>query len=389
MRILFVSDFLADRDSGAAGSLMAIGDALRRRGHEVDDLWRSTGGPRLAHPSLDRLLALPRRQLRQVSTRLAQGPVDVVVVSQPYAYRVFETLPRLHPRTLFLNRTHGWEERLLETELRYGLVPPASPAYALARRAGWVALRRSCRRTARAAHGIIAPSSRCARFVRDRYGGPAERVAVVPYGLDAAFRGLAAAAGAPSGTRFLFAGQYLPRKGTALLERRLPPLAGRHPGVSLTLVVPAHDAEKVDRRFRPGFGDRLSVVPWVPRSRLVEIYREHDVFLFPSYFEGFGKTFLEAMACGLCVVGFDEGGLSDMASNGHEALYCEAGDEAAFARLLERCAAVPEEVRAIGRRAREAVSSLTWDRTAAETERFVEQLLAQRGLPLPRPPEGP
>ena len=40
----------------------------------------------------------------------------------------------------------------------------------------------------------------------------------------------------------------------------------------------------------------------VPRSRLSGLYREHDVFVFPSLIESYGHPLVEAMACGLPVV---------------------------------------------------------------------------------------
>ena len=40
----------------------------------------------------------------------------------------------------------------------------------------------------------------------------------------------------------------------------------------------------------------------LPHSRLGELYRTADVFVFPSLFEGFGKVVLEALASGLPVI---------------------------------------------------------------------------------------
>jgi glycosyltransferase involved in cell wall biosynthesis len=110
------------------------------------------------------------------------------------------------------------------------------------------------------------------------------------------------------------------------------------------------------------------------RERLSEVYGSHDILLFPSFFEGFGKVFLEAMAAGLCVVGFREGGLSHAAPDSREALLCETGDRHAFRMLTEFALANPARTKLIGERAREAAQRFTWERHAIETEQFCRQL---------------
>jgi glycosyltransferase involved in cell wall biosynthesis len=125
------------------------------------------------------------------------------------------------------------------------------------------------------------------------------------------------------------------------------------------------------------------VLPWQDRSKLALIYADHDITLFPSMFEGFGKVFLEAMACGSCVVGFGEGALPDIAVSGQDALFCATGDRASFKALIEQClqnAVVPE---AIGRRAQDTAQQYTWARTAELTEAFCEQL--RREILNPKP----
>jgi glycosyltransferase involved in cell wall biosynthesis len=377
MRFLFVSDFERNPDSGAAGSLIDIADALSARGHAVDLAWGER--PRLPG-GLHRFLELPGVQRRQVESALAARPYDVVVVSQPFAFPVFERLPRLHPRTLFLNRTHGWEDRLAAVDQALA-VEPAPGKRAHARR--WVARRLThhhSRRTARAAHGIVCASTPCARFIAAAYRVPPERIGVISYGVSPAF--LADDDGGPRGARrLLYVGQYLERKGSKVLEAVLPALGRRFPDARLTFVVQPGAVEEVRARYAGPFGERLSVHGWRSRAELVRVYREHDLFVFPSLFEGFGKTFLEAMASGCCVVGFDEGGLSDLATDGVHALHCRAGDAARLAELLDSALADPARASAIGARARARARELTWGRTAAETERFCERMRA--ALPAP------
>ena len=338
----------------------------------MDYEWRSPARRFVPHHTASTVLELPRKQLRQVAGRLGDATYDVLVASQPFAYLVYERLPPLHPRTLFLNRTHGWEDRLYAAYRRFRWDPPGSPWRRMTSYVAEGAVHRACVRTAAACHGLIAPSSRCAEFVRTTHGMAREKIAVIPYGVDEAMLRQPRAP-ASSALRLLYVGHDLPGKGSAVLEAVLPLLARAHPAVRLTLVVDAASADAVTGRYVPYFGERLTVRSWTTRDELRHVYAAHDVLLHPSFFEGFGKAWQEAMACGLCVVAFGEGGLPDVARNGEDALFTDVGDVAAFRALLERCLADPPMARSIGDRARAAVQRYTWDHTAAMTESFCER----------------
>ena len=64
---------------------------------------------------------------------------------------------------------------------------------------------------------------------------------------------------------------------------------------------------------------------------LVQVYDRHGVFLFPSFFEGFGKAFLEAMSRGLVVIASDVGGMHDLIRDGENGFLVAPGDAAALA----------------------------------------------------------
>ncbi|MBJ6761346.1 glycosyltransferase family 4 protein [Myxococcaceae bacterium JPH2] len=379
MRFLVAAQFAPDPNSGSAGSVLAVGDALAARGHGVDYEWFADEGV-VPHAALRRHFETPVRQLRALSSRLKQQAYDVVLVSQPQAYLAYELLPRHHPNTLFLNRTHGWEHRLLLAEKRLGYEPvKATSRRVLSGASGAMAVM-ACWRTARACHGVIAPSSRCADFVRDTYSLPASKVGFIRYGLGQDFLEDALVEPTVRMPRLLFVGSYLWRKGAGLMEDVLPRLAQRHPGLELTFVVNGSAEEHIRRAYGPAFGERLRVHSWMPRTALRQVYAEHDVLLFPSYFEGFGKTWLEGMASGLCVVGFDEGGLGDLALNGRDALFCEAGDSAGWERLLDESLRNPELVARVRRSGQERARQRTWDQTAEDTESFCQRLRFERGL---------
>lgn len=92
----------------------------------------------------------------------------------------------------------------------------------------------------------------------------------------------------------------------------------------------------------------------IPREQLPAIYREHDVLIFPSIWEEpLSITLLEAMACGLAVVGTNTGGSPEILKNGINALIFQKEDAEACANQIVRLIKAPElfeEVRRNGRR---------------------------------------
>jgi glycosyltransferase involved in cell wall biosynthesis len=373
MRFLFVSEFLPKWNSGAEGSLLSIGEALEKRGNRVDYLWKDVNHGYLLHPRFHEYFALPEKQLARVDRVLAETKYDVVVISQPYSYLIFERLTSKYPGTVFLNRTHGWEHRLAETSDHLKWRKTSALTQPLRNLSGRPLIR-ACERTARSCTGLIAASHRCSDFIKTRYDLPAKPIAVIPYGVEQSLIGLNGKDKSRSAPKLLFVGQYLPVKGSTVLEKELPNIAGDYPGTEVTFIVPDDAIATVRARFGPFFGDRLAIRGWMSREKLTGIYREHDILLFPSFFEGFGKVFLEGMAAGLCVVGFGEGGLPDIAMHGREALICNPGDSSGFRHLLDWALRDPDRTAAIGRRAREVAKRFTWDRHAVATENFCWQL---------------
>ncbi|KQP09954.1 glycosyl transferase family 1 [Methylobacterium sp. Leaf99] len=67
-----------------------------------------------------------------------------------------------------------------------------------------------------------------------------------------------------------------------------------------------------------------------------DLYRQADVFVSPTYAEGFSNTILEAMAAGLAVVSTHSVGVSDCLRDGENGLMVQPGDVPALAQALTR-----------------------------------------------------
>lgn len=113
-----------------------------------------------------------------------------------------------------------------------------------------------------------------------------------------------------------------------------------------------------------------------PRTDLVALYSMAEVFVFPSWFEGFGIPILEAMTCGAPVIVSDRGPLPEVA--GDAALVMDAEDDAALARYLERLLGDSTEAAQMRERGFAHAARFTWRRTAQQILQSYESVVGWR-----------
>jgi glycosyltransferase involved in cell wall biosynthesis len=133
----------------------------------------------------------------------------------------------------------------------------------------------------------------------------------------------------------LFAGRLTREKGADLL----PAIASMLPAeLALPILVAGEGPLDAGLRRAAGLNPRLHLLGQV--ERIEDVYARAAFLLAPSRREGFGLSALEAMACGLPVVGARAGGLSDLVADGATGFLSTPGDAAALARSLARAAAM-------------------------------------------------
>ena len=96
------------------------------------------------------------------------------------------------------------------------------------------------------------------------------------------------------------------------------------------------------------------------REELRERYRAAEVFVFPSYFEGFGLVLLEAMACGLPAIASEATAGPDVLDAACGAVV-QTGNLEALVESLRSIARRRAEVAAMGLAARAQAARCSWD----------------------------
>jgi glycosyltransferase involved in cell wall biosynthesis len=102
-------------------------------------------------------------------------------------------------------------------------------------------------------------------------------------------------------------------KGVLWLPAILEKALGLGADLTLTVGGDGPDLGRLKRLFaQRGLSGRVRFLGAVPRQGVPQLMAEHDVFLFPSVFEGFGLTVVEAMAAGCVPVASRVSGVTDL-----------------------------------------------------------------------------
>lgn len=201
-------------------------------------------------------------------------------------------------------------------------------------------------------------------------GVPAERIAVVPYGIDSDrySRGMRSRhPGEP--LRLLFVGTLGQRKGIKYL---LQAIALLPPGkVELTVCGRVVDDLSIFDGKPPG----VKVFPSIGAAGLLEAYRGADVFVFPSLAEGFAQVLLEALASGLPVISTTRTAAPDLIRHGREGFIVEPGSASDLASHIEQFLRHPETLAPMRAAARLRAEHFTWQRFRQGIATFVGGVL--------------
>ena len=161
---------------------------------------------------------------------------------------------------------------------------------------------------------------------------------------------------------FLFVGRLVRDKGVFDLVEAFATLNARHGQWELWMVGP--DEEDLQATLQTE-GERLGArIRWFGPTPAPERYMASaDVFVLPSYREGFGSVVIEAAACGIPTIAYRIVGVVDAIVENHTGCFVAKGNVEEFAQTMERLGSDPEMLSDLGeaahRRAVEDYSSST------------------------------
>lgn len=381
MRILLVSNYQPPHMGGiefAAGSLKRCWEEA---GHAVT--WLTTDLPRGARPSAPDNLRVPalnfletRWQINSPLPCPAAWPTIARAIRGHDVVNVHSLAPGLSTMTmgLALRRRHP-----VVTTQHVGIIPLKIRGLGrlqelfICRAARW-GLRQGMRLT------FVGCAVR--EWFIEHAGLPGDRLVMTPAGIDPhdfffvpeAERQALRAKWRLAGTRLqvLFVGRFYEKKGLPLLRD----IAAGCPEADFTLV----GQGPLDPN---GWGlPNVRVLAFVTTPELRELYGSHDVFIMPSFGEGWPAVVPQAMACGLeCLISEETFAGYDVDRERFLVRPRDAAAMAAALREVDATRAGREPARAA--RAAYAAGTWNWQRTAALYLQLFADAIAARRPPAP------
>lgn len=160
-----------------------------------------------------------------------------------------------------------------------------------------------------------------------------------------------------------------------LAPRVLARLVEEHPEAALTMIGPDKGDGSLERTRREaarlGVAGRVTFTGGVPKAEVGRHLAESDVFLNTSDADNAPVSVTEAMACGLCVVTTDAGGLRDLVDDGGDALVVPRDAPQEMAAAVSRLIADAELASRLSANARRRSEALDWLRLLPEWERLL------------------
>jgi N-acetyl-alpha-D-glucosaminyl L-malate synthase BshA len=148
---------------------------------------------------------------------------------------------------------------------------------------------------------------------------------------------------------------FRPVKRIADVVRIFARVSERHPA-RLVMIGDGPERPVAEREAAAlGVSDRVMMLGNV--TDVETVVACSDAMLLPSAGESFGLAALEAMACGVLVVGARAGGLPEVVTDGQDGILEEVGDVGKMAARLFDVLSVPAKAQAFSRAAREAAES--------------------------------
>jgi glycosyltransferase involved in cell wall biosynthesis len=173
--------------------------------------------------------------------------------------------------------------------------------------------------------------------------------------------------------------RLIARKGVDYLIKALPDILKCHANTKLIIVGEGNmEFELKELTSSLGIVDSVIFRGYVPHEELPCIYKESDIFVLPSLWEGMSNSLLEAIASGLPVMVTDTGGTKELIRD--NGIIIPKGDSSAISESVIRLLNNKELRSSMGLKSREIAMKFSWKNVAEQYIKYYERCVSKGNL---------
>jgi teichuronic acid biosynthesis glycosyltransferase TuaC len=239
--------------------------------------------------------------------------------------------------------------------------------------------RKAVLETLRKASAIVNVSRKLSMLCRS-YAGESARITVVGNGIEVSdlYTGHSPLRDAYQGQRIILSvGSLKKTKGHDLTLHAFKALKVEFNDIRLLIIGGGEEKKNLQElAYMLNIADSVEFIPPQPHSTVMEYMSICDLFVLPSWSEGFGIVYLEAMANGKPVIGVKGQGVEDFVTSGENGLLVEPSDVEGLAGAMSALLRDNEFAGRLGANARETVlTHYTWQDSARKIKDIYSSLL--------------
>ncbi len=156
-------------------------------------------------------------------------------------------------------------------------------------------------------------------------------------------------------------------------------MASDWPDATLTIIGSGPMERFLNQRIEElEIGNRVFLTGGLPHSEVLRRMSQSDVFVLPSWGEGFGIVYIEAMAAGMIAVGSKGEGIEDIIVDGVNGFLIKAGDVDETELILRRIFENEEGYRTLREAGYKTAIQMTWDKNAEIMESIYTEIRGMR-----------
>ncbi|SHN79575.1 glycosyltransferase family 4 protein [Desulfitobacterium chlororespirans] len=168
-------------------------------------------------------------------------------------------------------------------------------------------------------------------------------------------------------------------KGIDLNLRALASLVKTYPNLTYRIVGDGEERKNLEALAESlDLGNHVFFLGKLPHREALQEMAQADIFCLPSWQEGFGVVYIEAMSLGIPVIGVKGEGIEDVIDPGINGLLVRPHEVEDLAEALESLLKSPDYARRLAEAGKATVlAGFTWEHNAARTIELYRSLLGR------------